>query len=158
MWVGGVSGGVSVCEGMGVILYIFLLLPPLHNLIAWIYFATQFRIEFVHMCNMKEKTITEYSQILSWEFWLVAFFPLKSMGIGHSIIISLTQYRNGPGNENIPRAITPQANRAPLVTPSQWTQFHSPSQKFDRDVLAMRSGIQDLECVTTRILRNGKLH
>ncbi|XP_027206499.2 putative uncharacterized protein DDB_G0272516 [Penaeus vannamei] len=69
-----------------------------------------------------------------------------------------TPRRNGPGNENIPRAITPQANRAPLVTPSQWTQFHSPSQKFDRDVLAMRSGIQDLECVTTRILRNGKLH
>ncbi|XP_037792729.1 uncharacterized protein LOC119588092 [Penaeus monodon] len=69
-----------------------------------------------------------------------------------------TPRRNAPGNENLPRAITPQANRAPLVSPSQWTQFHSPSQKFDRDVLAMRSGMQDLECVTTRILRNGKLH
>ncbi|XP_042888287.1 uncharacterized protein LOC122263756 [Penaeus japonicus] len=71
---------------------------------------------------------------------------------------SVTPRRNTLGNENNPRAITPQANRAPLVTSSQWTQFHSPSQKFDRDVLAMRSGIQDLECVTTRILRSGKFH
>ncbi|XP_068217454.1 uncharacterized protein [Palaemon carinicauda] len=58
------------------------------------------------------------------------------------------------GTQNCALTRTPQHPPRPAPDAYQWTQFHSPSQKFGHDVVAARQGINDFHHVGNGIISN----